>query len=197
MLTTYESLSFKLFSLLFGSLFSLTQTARTRSTRCFRCLSSYWNGTYKLIRFNRNLDAWSTFVFLPSAQPWWYLTPGKPCCSGTKRVTKSVSDSVPHFVLHKDLFSVRGYAGCGQLLMMKNLNIPGFLFSVGLMEFSFALLRKRKGKKKVSINQHWEGAFLLTEGVLITIGILALLSGPQRIKIYFQTGFGNSYSGKS
>lgn len=148
MLTTYESLSFKLFSLLFGSLFSLTQTARTRSTRCFRCLSSYWNGTYKLIRFNRNLDAWSTFVFLPSAQPWWYLTPGKPCCSGTKRVTKSVSDSVPHFVLHKDLFSVRGYAGCGQLLMMKNLNIPGFLFSVGLMEFSFALLWKRKGKKK-------------------------------------------------
>lgn len=62
---------------------------------------------------------------------------------------------MPHFVLHKDLFSVRGYAGCGQVLMMKNLNIPGFLFSVGLMEFSFALLEKRKGgEKKVSINQH-------------------------------------------
>lgn len=65
----------------------------------------------------------------------------------------SVSDPMPCFVLHKDLFSVCGYVGYGQVLMMekiKHTTLPCLCWVNGFL-FCFA---GKKKKKDILINRH-------------------------------------------
>ena len=170
--------------------------------RCFRYLNSYWNGTYKLIHFNRSSAAQSTFV-AKTLRSFPQLSPGNISHHAGQAVqaprgSLNLSLILFHVLCYTETYSQ--YTVVQDVVRFwwwKNLNIPGSLVSVLLMDFPFALLWKREKKKRRFTNQHWEGAFLLTEGVLVTKGVLALSSGPWSIKPVYHTGFENSYCDKS